>query len=275
MVSSAMRLRGDPPLTRPVQNVDRAAAIEATDAAGAPDVARPTDEVIIVEHPHKTTSLPSYALDRVAAQAYYLGVRTTQAEVYRGVRLSSLDTREGELKAAAARYTQQLRHNHSEQSTLRAERATLIEMGRTAADPAHAAREFEALMQMAGVVGVRTGPENTIVFTVRAQHKRGRAVYDIGDYDIELGPSQSYLAAQCVRSGVRPGYRGGPVYGPLGGYFCFGSQQGIINEHVARGQFVEAMNLAIRCLSSFNRGDASKVPSAFKRLALEERPAQP
>jgi hypothetical protein len=129
-----------------------------------------------------------------------------------------------------------------------------------------ASEEFDRMMKLPGVLAIQVINDN-IRLIVRANILYQGALYDVGDFRMDLGPESSTFYAYCVRNAKRSewGFHH-PVYAMTDGNFCFAARQDLLNEHLRKGQYLEAASLAIECLNSYNDEDARHIPSAFYRM---------
>ncbi len=124
--------------------------------------------------------------------------------------------------------------------------------------------EFDTLLKLKGVAAVQV-VNDRLVLILQATFTYKNTVYDLGDWELTFG--FDWFRAQELRSGVRRSWRGGyPVYGLDGGGFCFGAREYIIRDHVRKGQFLEAAQVAVATIQNINEEDLNDVPKAFKEV---------
>lgn len=123
--------------------------------------------------------------------------------------------------------------------------------------------EFDRIMSLPGVLAVQV-VNNRIRLIVRAINEYSGVAYDLGDWQVDLGADTLTVTAKELRSGVKSSWRGGyPVYRLSTGAFCFGNRERVVNEHLAKAQYVEAMALIVECLCSVNPEHQKDVLQAF------------
>ncbi len=131
----------------------------------------------------------------------------------------------------------------------------------TTVDDATITSEFSRLMNMQGLTAIRVIDEQ-ISLLVKPRFELNGTTYDLGDWDVRFG-ADGHLATKELRRGVRESWYGGyPVY-RNGGSFCFGNHAYRIREYLTRGQFVEAIELAIAAMHTINDEDRVNVREAF------------
>ncbi len=133
------------------------------------------------------------------------------------------------------------------------------------ADPKVVAEEFERIMALPGVIAVQVVNDQLRII-VRAVHTYKGKKYDMGDWQMDFGPSVYVAHAVPIRPAVKPTWDGGYPDYRHGTGFCFGGRQYTLDEHLAKGQYMEAIALAVECLSSANEDDRKNIPSAFYEI---------
>lgn len=130
----------------------------------------------------------------------------------------------------------------------------------------HLNAEFDRLLALPGVKGVRVKADCvSLLLHARLEYK-GRK-YDLGDWDIRVG-QRDQMVTRELRSGVNSDWGGGaPVYRISGG-FCFGSREYLIERHLAKGQLLEAVELAVDAMQSVNDEDVDCIHDAFREVAI-------
>jgi hypothetical protein len=267
MPVSAVLLRG----TRPVEqaNPDRNAQQFRPDPF---EVAAAEVRAVFGDHApeppraKKKNVKRTYPTSPNASRSRYVDIRTTAALGYRNRKLTELD---GELEYAQLRATNHgnmLRETQQRINTLRAERqqtAAALEAEGQSVDATVASQEFDRICQLPGVLATQVVNERLRVI-VRAQYRYDKVMYDLGDWQIDIGADTSHIEARELRSGMRSDWYGGyPAYRLGGGLFCFGNREEIINEHVRKGQYLEAISIAISSLNGVNKDNRHRVPDAF------------
>lgn len=152
---------------------------------------------------------------------------------------------------------------------LRSEAKKLEELGdepEEDIDLLHLQTEFERLLQLRGVKGIRViNDQISLLVQPRLEYK-GK-LYDLSDWELRFGVGTG-LGSQELRSGVRNGWSGGyPAYRLSDGEFCFGERFHLINDNLMKGQYLEAIELAVDCLHTVNEEDCANIPKAFKEAA--------
>lgn len=131
-------------------------------------------------------------------------------------------------------------------------------------DLMHLNEEFERLMKLPGVQGVRV-INGQIGVLVMARLEYDGKTYDLGDWEIRFGGAFNEFTSMRLRSGTRSTWHGGyPSYILRNGEFCFGPRLGAITQYVSTGKFLEALDLAVDCMQSVNPEDRFMIPEAFK-----------
>lgn len=127
--------------------------------------------------------------------------------------------------------------------------------------------EFAQLLKFKGVEKVRVINDQLSIL-VKARFSYEGAVYDLGDWELRFGAGDSLFTRE-LRSGVKNGYGGYPVYRLDGNTFCFGDRRGIISEHLMKGQFLEAVELAVNSIQSINEEHLHRLSDAFRTVKEE------
>jgi len=132
------------------------------------------------------------------------------------------------------------------------------------------AEEFDRIMALPGVLAAQV-VNNRVRIVVRATYRYQGMLYDLGDWQMDISPDETYFEATNLRSGLQDSWSNGtyPAYRLTGGLFCFGDRNQVLYEHLVKGQYLEAVALAVECMNSVNPEDEYKVPDAFKRLPEE------
>ncbi len=161
----------------------------------------------------------------------------------------------------------------------RAQHAKLVAMREVTDDTiseALVAGEFDRLMQLRGVKAVRL-INNTLSLLVEPVIVRKGIGYDIGSWELRVGEGSYTLESKELRTGVRKSWERKHGRGEYPDYrypdenrFCFGSRQSEIDDNVMKGQFLQAIELAIDCLHSTNPGEKGEIPDVFRKAKPEE-----
>jgi hypothetical protein len=130
-------------------------------------------------------------------------------------------------------------------------------------DLQHLDSEFDRLISLPGVYGVRVINDGLSLY-IKARITYEGTRYDLGDWELRFGTEASLQTIE-LRSGVRHSWGGHyPVYRLGDGSFCLGSRAQTIHENITKGQFLQALELAIDCIQSVNPEDSYRIPHAFK-----------
>jgi uncharacterized membrane protein len=125
----------------------------------------------------------------------------------------------------------------------------------------HVDDEFARLMQLPGVEGVRV-VSGEISLMVCPRPEFGDVRYDFGDWELRFGGNRNQLYSRQLRSGAV--YPGNEFY-RAGDGFCFGGRMDTIHENLLKGQFLQAIEVAVNCMHSVNPGHAGSIPSTYRR----------
>lgn len=255
----------------------RAQATEAGDGDG-----RQPERVYVVEdddddwydEPERPAPKPrkvrkTYASSPIVAKAAYVTLRTTSSVKRQRQRLQEVEGQIAYENDDARELAAELRRTQTRLGQLRAEK-TKLEAGveDIAVSAEVAGDEFERIAKLPGVLATNVVNDNLRVI-IRATHEYKGLAYDLGDWRIDLVPGMYKLVAYELRSGVRDGWGDYPIY-RIGDGFCFGDRQEIINQHLVKGQYLEALALAAECLNGINEEDKHNIPHAFHVLKIEE-----
>lgn len=133
------------------------------------------------------------------------------------------------------------------------------------ADPAKIAAEFDSLLKLKGVKAVRViNDQLSLLLEARTVYKGD--TYDLGDWELRFGVGTG-LWTNELRSGVRDDWGDSyPVYRLGGRKFCFGDRVGVIEENMQKGQFLEAIEVAIDSMCSVNKEHRHYIPDAFYQI---------
>jgi len=129
-------------------------------------------------------------------------------------------------------------------------------------------KEFEGLLQLPGVCGVRPVGATGIALMVAATVEYQGVHYDLGTWKVRLDLSGSVEATE-LKSGVLPGWGGGsPVY-RMYKKFCFGDHKEPIKAQLVRGHILEGATLAVQALHTVDTINRRSIPLAFRRIEEE------
>jgi hypothetical protein len=93
---------------------------------------------------------------------------------------------------------------------------------------------------------------------------QGKA-YDGGDWRMDIDQETVSPKVLEVRTGIRSEWTAvEPPYRNNDGSFCFGSSYSEICEHLARGQYAQAVALASTCINTINDGAENLTPRVYK-----------
>lgn len=119
--------------------------------------------------------------------------------------------------------------------------------------------EFQAIGNMRGIAGFKL-VDNYIVVRIEARVLYEGIVYDFGDWD--FGVSVHGYHSERIRSGRTPHGSGVSAY-MSGDGFCFGVREDRIEELIAKGEYVEAIAVAVDCHHTVNSSDERFIPDCF------------
>lgn len=207
----------------------------------------------------------TYVSAPAAARAAYVSLRTDAAKSYQATRLREVESNIEHQQTTARKIGAQLKEIQGELNQLRATRTQLAESLDSEVVSADIAnQEFERITRLPGIIATQV-VNDYLRLIIRATHEYKGKVYDLGDWRIDLRPDSDGVKAHSIRYRLRSGWRLGtyPSYAYNDGSFCFGSRHETINEHVQKGQYLEAVSVAIDTLCGINKGERKLVPSAF------------
>lgn len=185
---------------------------------------------------------------------------------------ASYDRRRAELKEEIAyqveelrRFGQYISEAQRAKGTAQAELSRLNDAGPESAPARELIEaEFERMLKLPGVESVRV-INGAISLLVKPRPVFGDVRYDFGDWEIRFGADKQWLQTKELRTGVRSGWHEGyPAYRLGEGSFCFGRRSDVIVGHVQKGQFLQAVEVAIDCMHSVNDEDRHNVSRAFE-----------
>lgn len=131
-------------------------------------------------------------------------------------------------------------------------------------------QEFDRILALSGVSSIGL-VNDSIVIEVDAVIEHKRKQYDGGTWRIWFSAGDRELHSKEIRSGVSDSWRARygrghyPDYLHHGG-FCFGGRRNEIDSYIERGQYYEAIQLAVHCMQSVNEDNRSDIPHAFNQL---------
>lgn len=221
---------------------------------------RDADEATPQNTPNQT-----YVSAPAAARSAYVSLRTDAAKSYQATRLKEVESSIEHNQTSARNLGTQLKEIQGELNQLRATRTQLAEsLDSEAVNADVANQEFERITRLPGILATQVVNDH-LRLIIRATHEYKDKLYDLGDWRIDLRPDSGGIQAHSIRYRLRSGWRLGdyPSYAYNDGSFCFGSRLDTINEHVRKGQYLEAVSVAIDTLCGINKGERKHVPSAF------------
>lgn len=126
--------------------------------------------------------------------------------------------------------------------------------------------EFQRLMNLPGVMDLRL-VDNELCLSLSALYQYEGHTYDLGDWELRFGAGET-LRTRRLRSGLKPDWPSGryPDYAYSFGGFCFGNRGETIGDNLRKGQFLEAIDLAVDTIQSINEEDQHKIPRAFRKV---------
>lgn len=219
----------------------------------------------------KASSFPAYPSDEAAAAATYTSIRTGALTKRSQQRVEEIDRQLSLTDAEIKRLTERLRELHARRNILRAERQDAVaaaEANFEEVDQEQIEREFNRLKDLPHVIAVQA-EDGDVVVIVRAECTYEGKRYDLGDWKLTIGPRYYRLGTSLLRERTRSDWHSGyPAYGgdSVGGGFCFSGRATQLDEYYTSGRYLEAVALAINCITSVNAGDLEKIPSAFKQI---------
>jgi len=131
--------------------------------------------------------------------------------------------------------------------------------------------EFRSILMLKGVAGVRVFNGVLSVLVKGSVEYRG-SVYDKGDWELRIIPGSYGIWSREIRRGVtrswkdRYGRGTYPDYKQSDGTYCFGDTEPSIEHNIASGQYLQALELAVTCINSVNRGDRRNISRALKKI---------
>lgn len=222
------------------------------------------EDPVAEEAPPQKAPNPTYMSAPGAARATYVSLRTDASKSYQAARLKQIETSIEGHQEAARELGAELKETQKELNKLRATRVQLEQTLESEVVTAEVAdQEFDRIARLPGVIATQV-VNDRVRLVIRATHEYKGTVYDLGDWQIDLHPAFTSLGAQELRSGTRRDWEGYyPVYRYGSGRFCFGDRQEVLDEHLRKGQYLEAVSVAIDCLCGVNEEDRRLVPDAF------------
>lgn len=215
----------------------------------------------------------------VAARFRYIELRTKAYFRSAHRREASLAEDIQDSEQTLRSYGQRIQESQQLLAEQRAQHAKLVAAREATGETVSAevvSMEFDRLMQFRGVTAIRVVNDQISLLVEPVIVYKGVG-YDIGSWELRVGEASDTLESRELRTGVRKSWmrdfgRGRhPDYRyPSVNRFCFGSRQYEIDDHVRRGQLLEAFDLAIDCMHSTNSGEKKNVPDAFRKAKREE-----
>lgn len=250
---SRVLLRFEPPVVQEV-------------APPPPEVETIDEEVEEADEEPRPAPRKTYRNFPQAALSLYLEMRMKSAEEYRRQRHQELLQLVARTRENIREYGDEIKDEQRQLNEYRAEAQAVeqsLEDGISAEDPDKIREEFDRFLSLPGVIAVQVVNDRIRVIVRATVEYQGRT-YDKGDWQIDIGADTSSCVARELRTGVRPdwGYDY-PDYRYGDKSYCFGSRAYELEQHLRKGQFLEAMALAVECLNSVNSEDAPNIPHAF------------
>lgn len=134
-----------------------------------------------------------------------------------------------------------------------------------------AAEEFDQIFAIEGVEKVRKFGDCLSILISGKVVYNGR-IYDKGDWEMRIDPSDVQLWVMERRVGRRDDWRSGvyPDYRLSGNWYCFGDNQHTIVDNLKKGQYLQAVELAATYINSVNAEHEENIPRAFKLIGEVE-----
>lgn len=206
-----------------------------------------------------------------SARATYFDLRTGFTKLRKERRLIQLRDEEAEVKQTLKQYGDEIRDRQQKLGEIRVSIKNLEAEAPPDLDESNRERiesEFQRIIETPGVAAVRVVNDEVSVL-VRPRYTYEGKRYHLGDWEIRFGDPErgNYLYTYCLEVGARKSWldRHGWQY-PLYGYrdrFCFGARATEISNHLSRGQYAEAVELAIECMQTINPEHQHDIPNAF------------
>jgi|GEM_PF-4067341 len=201
------------------------------------------------------------------AKDTYREMRTGAAIKYRETKLNRARESLQESRQYATRLGTQLKEQQQTINSARAE-ITKLEASLTnkqdEASVSSIIEEFDRISVLPGVIALQS-VNGGVRIIVRASHKYRDKLYDLGDWQIDLHPRDIEFNAYMVRNGLRSEWPARyPDYRLPRNRFCFGNQQHVLDEHLRKGQYLEAVSIAITSLHTVGEADKENIPKAFR-----------
>lgn len=210
---------------------------------------------------------PKFVNAPVAARNMYRSLRVHTWRTVFNARQQRLQGEERDLTECLRELGEEIRAKQTRRNKVRAQLKELEGIdaaNATAPGPEALDAEFDRLTSLPGIKGVRV-VNDQVCLLLEARIDWGGQRYDLGDWELRFGADTSLITRE-LRSGVRSGWYGGyPAYRLGGGEFCFGNRSYTIEDNLRKGQFLEAIELAVDCMQSVNPEHAFRIPEAFKK----------
>ncbi|MDB5163994.1 MAG: hypothetical protein JWS12_612 [Candidatus Saccharibacteria bacterium] len=201
-----------------------------------------------------------------AARSLYRKIRTMNRGQVIASRRDQLRQDQQDVEERLRNAGEEIRLLQGQRNEVRVAQAELekMELDTEPPDLAHLNIEFDRLLNLRGVEGVRV-VNDSIAVLVKPQIVYEGTVYDLGDWEIRFDASPRLFAKE-LRTGVRRSWDDGyyPAYRLGNGHFCFGDRATVISNNLNKGQFLEAVEVAVDCLHSVNDVHLYRIPEAFK-----------
>jgi hypothetical protein len=126
-------------------------------------------------------------------------------------------------------------------------------------------QEFDRLMRFPGIADCGA-VEDDLILLLLARFTYQGVRYDLGDWELRVSRKVRYVQTRELRCAVKPSWiekHCPPVYRISCNQFCFGNLDELISSHLASGQALEAVELAVVAMQSINEGDLSMIDQAF------------
>jgi hypothetical protein len=216
--------------------------------------------------PPPTSQPPAaFSTDLTKAREAYGAIRNLDPVARKELRLTQIDTEICDIMEELEDHSEAIDDGQRAINDLRAERLAIEDAGVPADaenDQVLIDQEFGRLMTLPGVIAAETR-SGRLCLIIRASTSYMGTAYDLGDWELWLSDELKSLVVNNIRPGTISGDQG--LYG-MGGGFCFGSRRHVINMHIAKGQYLEAVALATESISTVNRTHRGRIPAIYLSL---------
>lgn len=215
---------------------------------------------------------------RDKASGNYVQLRTREVAIQHREAIKALKEKlretQNNSRQLASTLQQQQREINKIRANVRTSEEHLEELDSFMVGEDEAKTEFDKIMLLPGVVAALPTEDGFSVI-VEARYRYLDKVYDLGDWQIQItGNTDGYFVCRRLRSGVMPGWTpSGRAFGAHPDYslewgtaFCFRDRETIIQEHIRRGQYPEALSIIVNTINSVNEADVPKIPAAFQEV---------